>query len=440
MVVPKCPITVIGAGLAGSECALKLAEAGVPVRLLEQKPHTRSPAHRLDGFAELVCSNSLKTTDREKAHGILKEELARLGSPLLAHARTCAVPAGPTSLAVDRDQFSHAVTRAIQHHPHITLVSQEVTEIPKDGITVLATGPLTSGRLARALQDLLGEDTLYFYDATSPIVRGDSLNFKTLFFASRYHEETKDYLNIPLSEAQYHAFVLALKAGQKHAAHPFEKLNLFSGCQPIEDMAASGLDTLRFGPFRPTGFKKVAGLSMPPYAVIQLRRETVGDALWNLVGCQTRLTHGEQKRIFRLLPGLERAEFVRYGTIHRNTFINSPHHLDATLACRKNPNLYFAGALTGAEGYTEAIGTGLAVAHFILQRLRCGHARPLPITSLLGALIHYLTASEPKTFQPMNVNRGLLPPCPSKQRRHFSLSHRSIEAIQTYLAEIQQRT
>lgn len=414
----KETIHVIGGGLAGAECSWQLAERGFSVILSEMRPHQSTPAHSSDRLAELVCSNSLRSDDAEHPAGILKREMERLDSLVIASARAAAVPAG-SALAVDRDQFAATITTAIADHPRISLRREEITSLPK-GSAVLATGPLTSPALADELQQLLGEEYLYFYDALAPIVDADSLDEAKLFWGSRWGKgDGSDYLNAPMTEEQYLTFWNALIGAEVLPLHDFEKALFFEGCLPLEEIARRGVQTLTFGPFKPVGLEPPGGGR--PYAVLQLRQENLAKTQLNLVGCQSRLTWPEQKRVFRLIPGLEQAEFVRLGQVHRNTFINSPTQLDAFYRLRKAPLLRLAGQLTGVEGYLESAATGLLAALYLELESREQPFEPLPSSTALGALARHLTQSAPRHFQPANINFGLFDPLkerlPKRKRR-----------------------
>jgi methylenetetrahydrofolate--tRNA-(uracil-5-)-methyltransferase len=399
--------TVVGGGLAGSEAAWALAERGVRVTLHEMRPAVPTPAHRTDRLAELVCSNSFKSVDLTNAHGLLKAELRALGSLLLPCADEARVPGG-TALAVDRDVFSRTVHERVTSHPNITVVREEVTELPS--AAVVATGPLTSDRLARAIAARLGVASLAFYDAIAPVVADDSLDHDRLYALSRYGKGGgDDYLNVPLDRQGYERFLDALLAADQHQGHEFDQVPYFEGCLPVEEMARRGRETLRFGPMKPVGLPDPS-TGREPYAVVQLRREDRAGQMWNLVGFQTRLRIPEQQRVFRMLPGLGEAEFLRYGSIHRNAYLNSPATLGPALTARDDDTLFFAGQLTGVEGYTESLGTGLLAGINLARRLRGLPATVPPPTTMLGALYRYLREADPKHFQPMNANFGLLEP------------------------------
>jgi methylenetetrahydrofolate--tRNA-(uracil-5-)-methyltransferase len=407
-------VRVIGGGLAGSEAAWQLAERGHAVSLYEMRPVRATPAHQTDRLGELVCSNTFKSTERTNAHGLLKAEMRCLSSMILEAADEARVPGG-TALAVDRDRFSAAVTSLITSHPRITVFRAEVTELPSPGI--VATGPLTSESLSRAITAKLGKDALAFYDAIAPIIDADSIDLSIAFRASRYDKETSDfdeagaYLNCPFEREEYDAFLDALLSADQHQGHAFDEVPYFEGCLPVEVMAGRGRDVLRFGPLKPVGLVDPR-TGQRPYAVAQLRMETRAGQMWNLVGFQTRLRIPEQQRVLRLIPGLANAEFLRYGSIHRNSYVNAPATLSSHLAARSDARLLFAGQITGVEGYTESAATGL-LAGRNLARLLDGQAPTIPPpTTMLGALYRYLREADPRHFQPMNANFGLLDPLP----------------------------
>ncbi|MGB7212798.1 MAG: methylenetetrahydrofolate--tRNA-(uracil(54)-C(5))-methyltransferase (FADH(2)-oxidizing) TrmFO [Gemmatimonadales bacterium] len=403
--------TVVGGGLAGTEAAWALAERGVAVTLLEMRPTVRTPAHQTDRLAELVCSNSFKSTELINAHGLLKAELRVLGSLLLDCADVARVPAG-AALAVDRDVFSREAHARISGHPNVTVERREVTALPTPG--VIATGPLTSDALAQAITARLGGQALAFYDAIAPIVSAESLDHDRVYALSRYGKgDGTDYLNAPLDREGYEAFIDALVAGDQFSGHDFDQVPYFEGCLPVEEMARRGRETLRFGPMKPVGLPDPR-TGQEPYAVVQLRREDQAGQMWNLVGFQTRLRIPEQQRVFRTIPGLERAEFLRYGSIHRNSYLNSPGVLGPALTARDDDMLFFAGQFTGVEGYTESIGTGLLAGINLARRLHGLPATVPPPTTMLGALYRYLREADPAHFQPMNANFGLLDPLAGK--------------------------
>ena len=427
-------ITIIGGGLAGCEAAWQAARRGIPVTLHEMKPQRFSPAHASPGLAELVCSNSLRGASLDNAVGLLKEELRRLGSLFMAAADASRVPAGG-ALAVDREHFSTFITERISAHPRIRLVRGEVTELPPDGLTIIASGPLTSDRLAAELRRLTG-DALYFYDAIAPIVTAESVDLGQVFPASRYGKgDGDDYLNCPLDAEQYRALVTALRTAEKVAPRDFEQAVHFEGCMPVEVLAERGEETLRFGPMKPVGLTDPR-TGRQPHAVVQLRRENREGTLLNLVGFQTKLTYPEQRRVFRMIPGLEQAEFARLGSLHRNTFINAPRLLRATLQLQAQPRLLFAGQITGVEGYVESAAAGY-LAGLNGARLAAGLA-PLtpPPETALGALVPYLVTADPARFQPMNVTYGLFPPLPARVRkaeRRRLMAERALTALDAWL-------
>jgi len=425
---------VVGGGLAGSEAAVALAERGIAVTLHEMRPVRMTAAHRTDRLAELVCSNSFKSVELSNAHGLLKAEMRRLGSIVLPAADAARVPGG-AALAVDRAAFADAVHARVTGHPGITVARGEVTALPVPGI--VATGPLTSDALGQAIAARLGTSALAFFDAIAPIVSAESLDGRALFRASRYGKGGgDDYLNAPLSEGEYDAFLAALAAGdQFEPHHEFDRTPYFEGCLPVEEMARRGRDVLRFGPMKPVGLRDPR-TGREPFAVVQLRQEDRAGQMWNLVGFQTRLKIPEQQRVFRLIPGLGQAEFLRYGSLHRNSYLNAPGALSAHLAARDEPRLLFAGQLTGVEGYTESAATGL-LAGINLARLLAGEEpRVPPPTTMLGALYRYLREAEPAHFQPMNANFGLLepldPPVRDKQRRREALVQRALADIEGF--------
>lgn len=409
-------IVVVGGGLAGSECALTLARRGYDVTLYEMRPQEMSPAHTSGNFAELVCSNSFKTDRPDSAAGQLKRELTLLGSSLLPLIYETRVPAGG-ALAVDRDEFSELVTKTIEAEPRITVIREEVCEIPEADIVIIAAGPLCSEKLSASIQELIGQDYLSFYDAAAPIVEAESLDFDILFAESRYGKGgSADYLNAPFTKEEYEKFYTELIGAQKAILKDFERKELFQACQPVEEVARTGVDALRFGALKPVGLTDPR-TGKRPYAVVQLRAENKEHTAYNLVGFQTNLTFGEQKRVFSLIPGLEHAEFARYGVMHRNTFINSPQVLDATFALPKarqtgkagERTVRFAGQITGTEGYTEAIASGLLAALQTICELEGLPPVKLPDNSMFGALVAYATNPETKPYQPMHVNLGIVP-------------------------------
>ncbi len=425
-------INVIGAGLAGSEAAWQAARRGLKVRLYEMKPNKRTAAHSLDTFAELVCSNSLRSDRLENAVGLLKEEMRRLDSIIMRCADAARIPAGG-ALAVDREGFSSAVTGILSSHPNISVYSEEVTEPPKDGVTIIATGPLTSDALSGYISSLTGRDSLYFYDAAAPIVTFESIDMTKAFRASRYGKGTDDYINCPMDKEQYDRFYNELVKAETVPLRTFEKTILFSGCMPVESMAAYGYDALRFGPLKPVGIIDPA-TGAEPYAVVQLRQDNKAGTLYNLVGFQTHLKWPEQKRVFGLIPGLENAEFVRYGVMHRNTYINSPGLLDATYRMIEKPDLYFAGQITGAEGYVESASSGLVAG--INAALQCLGKKPLifPEDTAIGSLAAYVSGNSTGKFQPMNASFGLISTPPqrirNKKEKYRMMAEIALERIE----------
>ncbi len=430
-------VAIVGSGLAGSEAAWQLAQLGRRVDLYEMRPQRPTPAHKTSDCAELVCSNSFKSRSLENAHGLLKAELNQFGSLILQTAERFAVPAGQ-ALAIDRQPFSASITQQLSNHPNIALLREEVEDLDKllehYAAVLVATGPLTSDALSESLQQLIGIGHLSFYDAIAPVVTVESINSQVAFQASRYDKGEADYLNCPFSQQQYEDFVAAILAADKVPMHQFEDVRPFEGCLPIEVMAERGLDTLRFGPLKPVG------LPHPEpgeqfHAVVQLRQENALRTLYNLVGFQTKMTWTAQQQIFRTIPGLEEAEFVRLGSIHRNTFLNSPKLLNSRLQLQQEPRLFFAGQLTGVEGYTESTSMGLAAAYFLHHELRGDSLPELPGTTMMGGLIRYLTTTDPKHFQPMNANFGLLEPpqerIPKPQRKAW-LAERAMRELQQW--------
>ncbi|MGH7586258.1 MAG: methylenetetrahydrofolate--tRNA-(uracil(54)-C(5))-methyltransferase (FADH(2)-oxidizing) TrmFO, partial [Gemmatimonadales bacterium] len=399
--------TVVGGGLAGSEAAWALAEAGVQVTLHEMRPVVRTPAHQTDRLAELVCSNSFKSVELGNAHGLLKHELRQMGSLLLTAAEEARVPGG-AALAVDRDIFSGLVHERLSSHPRITVVRGEVTELPSPG--VVATGPLTSDALAGAIARKLGTESLAFFDAIAPIVSAESLDHSRLYALSRWGKGGgDDYLNAPMDRGEYGAFIAALSAADQFSGHDFDAVPFFEGCLPVEEMARRGPETLRFGPMKPVGLPDPRS-GREPWAVVQLRREDRAGQMWNLVGFQTRLRIPEQRRVFGMIPGFAGAEYLRYGSIHRNAYINSPACLGTGLTARDDDSLFFAGQITGVEGYTESIATGLLAGVNLRRRLEGRPPAVPPPTTMLGGLLRYLREADPRHFQPMNANFGLLEP------------------------------
>jgi methylenetetrahydrofolate--tRNA-(uracil-5-)-methyltransferase len=425
-------VLVVGGGLAGCEAAWQLAERGHSVRLLEMRPVRTTPAHQTAHLAELVCTNSFKSEDLANAHGLLKAEMRDLGSMLLAAADTSRVPAGQ-ALAVDRELFARAMSECIEGHANITLVRAELASLP-DGPAVIATGPLTSDSLTTAIGALLGDDGLAFYDSIAPIISHDSIDTDVAFFASRWGKGgDEDYLNCPMSREEYETFIRELRAADIYEGHDWENVPYFEGCLPIEVSAERGADTLRFGPMKPVGLRDPR-TDRRPWAVVQLRREDQTGQMWNMVGFQTRLRTGEQRRIFRMIPGLQNAEFLRMGSIHRNTYLNFPSVLNDYGAARSRPDIVFAGQLTGVEGYTESAASGV-LAGINMHRLLVGEAPALPPAStMLGALMRYLRTAEAGRFQPMNSNFGLLDPLTEHVRDKALRRQRLVERARTDFA------
>lgn len=425
-------VNVIGAGLAGSEAAWQIAQAGVPVRLYEMRPAKSTEAHHTENFAELVCSNSLRGNSLANAVGVLKEEMRRLDSVVVTSADETAVPAGG-ALAVDRDNFSQLITKKVKEHPLVIVIHEEVTELP-EGITVVASGPLTSEPLAKAIQAFNGSDGFYFYDAAAPIVEKSSIDMDKVYLKSRYDKGEAAYLNCPMNKEEFEAFRDALVTAEVAQLKEFEKEKYFEGCMPIEVMAGRGPKTMLFGPMKPVGLEDPK-TGKRPHAVIQLRQDNAAASLYNIVGFQTHLKWGEQKRVFRMIPGLENAEFVRYGVMHRNSFMNSPELLTQTYATKKRPNLFFAGQMTGVEGYVESAASGL-VAGLNAANLALGKGAVIfPQETVIGSMAYYITHAEGKHFQPMNANFGLLPELPErikdKKLRYATLAERALTALAT---------
>jgi methylenetetrahydrofolate--tRNA-(uracil-5-)-methyltransferase len=427
-------VVIIGGGLAGSEAAWQAAERGARVTLYEMRPKEGTQAHKTGFLAELVCSNSLGSGDILNAPGILKEEMRRLNSLIVRVADEVRVPAG-SALAVDREQFARRVTQALESHSNVRIIREEITELPTDCVCILATGPLTSDKLAAAIREITGVRSLYFFDAISPILDGDSINMEVVFRASRYDKGGADYLNCPMDEAAYAAFYDALMAAEKVQPKDFEKTPYFEGCIPIEVMAERGRQTMLFGPLKPVGLEDPR-TGARPFAVVQLRAENAHGSCYNMVGFQTKLTYPEQRRVFRLIPGLEQAEFLRYGSLHRNTFINSPQLLRPTLQLKARGTAFFAGQIVGVEGYTESAAMG-GLAGINAARGLAG--LPLltpPATTAHGSLIQYITASDPRHFQPINTNFGLFPPLPrrirDKEQKRRLIGERALEDLEAW--------
>jgi methylenetetrahydrofolate--tRNA-(uracil-5-)-methyltransferase len=436
-------VHIIGGGLAGAEAAWQAAEAGLKVVLSEMRPASQTPAHKTDRLAELVCSNSLKTEQESSAPWLLKQELRRLGSLLMDAAAKARIPGGH-ALTVDRDVFSAAVTEALTAHPGIEVRREEITAIPRSGVAIIASGPLTSDALAEDIARLTGSERLYFHDSISPIVDAESIDTSVAFRASRYGKSLDagdDYLNCPLDREQYERFVDALLDARQHASHIPGDVPYFEACLPIEELARRGRDTLRFGPMKPVGLADPR-TGRRPYAVVQLRRENMRASSYNLVGFQNYLKHGEQARVFRLIPGLERAEFLRFGEIHRNTYINAPALLAPTLQLRTETRVFFAGQICGVEGYVESIATGLLAGRNAAAVARGEAPRALPRETALGSLCAYVSGAGPKNYQPANITFDLLPPLDEdtqrrlrhdKRARHAEVCRRALEKLEEYL-------
>lgn len=436
-------ITIIGGGLAGCEAAWQAAEKGADVTLYDMKPKKLSPAHKSEGLAELVCSNSLRSNDINNAPGVLKEEMRLMGSLIIEAADKTAVPAG-SALAVDRELFSEYITARMESHERIHLIREEISTIPDDEseVVIIASGPLTSEPLSKAIGKLIGEEYLYFYDAISPIIDVTSINFDIAFKQSRYDKGEADYINCPMDEECYNNFIREITEAKQVATKDFEKEKFFEGCMPIEVMAARGPQTLSFGPMKPVGLKDERR-DETPYAVVQLRQENMEGSMYNMVGFQTRLVYPEQKRIFRTIPGLENAEFLRLGSMHRNTYINAPLHLNPTLQLKKRPSLFFAGQISGVEGYIESASMGILAG--INAALTASNKNLIvpPATTAMGGLVRHITESEPKSFQPMNINFGLLPPVErvkgkklKKAERKAASAERAIKAMKEWIKEL----
>lgn len=431
----KNRVTVIGAGLAGSEAAWQLASRGVPVTLYEMRPVVKTPAHHTDKFAELVCSNSLRANGLTNAVGVLKEEMRMLNSLVLGSADRNAVPAGG-ALAVDRDGFSGEITRTLHDHPLVEVVNEEIREIPRDGIVIIATGPLTSPALSEQIRSLTGEDYFYFYDAAAPIVEKDSIDMSKVYLASRYDKGEAAYLNCPMTEEEFDAFYEALITAEVTQLKEFEKEVYFEGCMPIEIMMRRGKQTALFGPMKPVGLVNPHTGKLP-HAVVQLRQDNAAGTLYNLVGFQTHLKWGEQKRVFSMIPGLENAEFVRYGVMHRNTFINSPKLLQPTYQLKERPTLFFAGQMTGVEGYVESAASGLIAGINAAQAYAGREGIVFPEDTTLGSMARYITTADFKHFQPMNANFGLFPKLETRHRKkaekNEALARRALDSLRAFM-------
>ncbi|MGG0174541.1 FADH(2)-oxidizing methylenetetrahydrofolate--tRNA-(uracil(54)-C(5))-methyltransferase TrmFO [Gottfriedia acidiceleris] len=427
-------INVIGAGLAGSEAAYQIAKRGIKVHLYEMRPVRQTPAHHTDKFAELVCSNSLRANTLTNAVGVLKEEMRRLDSVIIRSADECAVPAGG-ALAVDRHEFASRVTEYVKNHPNVTVHNEEMTKIP-EGPTVIATGPLTSPELSQQLKELTGEDYFYFYDAAAPIVEKESIDLNKVYLKSRYDKGEAAYLNCPMTEEEFDRFYEALTTAETVPLKEFEKEIFFEGCMPVEVMAKRGKQTLLFGPMKPVGLEDPK-TGKTPYAVVQLRQDDSAGTLYNIVGFQTHLKWGPQKEVLQLIPGLENAEIVRYGVMHRNTFINSPNLLEATYRFKGREDLFFAGQMTGVEGYVESAASGLVAginaARFVMEK----ELVVFPAETAIGSMANYITTTSAKHFQPMNANFGLFPrldvKIKRKQERYEAYANRALESIMNFV-------
>ena len=431
-------LTILGAGLAGSEAAWQAAERGIRVDLYEMRPAKPTPAHKTDHCAELVCSNSLGNNQSPSAPYLLKEELRKFNSLVISAADAHAVPAG-AALAVDRDHFSKNITEQLSKHPNITLIREEVIEIPSEGPVIIATGPLTSPKLSESISHLIGQEYLYFYDAISPIIDANTIDYDKTFFASRYDKGADDYLNCPLNKVQYYSLVNELKNGEKVPFKSFEKPIYFEGCMPVEELALRGDKTLSFGPLKPVG------LSHPEtkeqfYAVVQLRHENKEGTAFNLVGFQTKLTYPEQKRVIRLIPGLENVEFFRFGAIHRNTYINAPDVLSCELDLKKNSGIYFAGQIIGVEGYVESVSMGLLAALSAVKRIKGEAYSAPPVDTALGSLLKYVTDTRRQSFQPMNINYGLFQvhemKIRNKRERNKKIELKALDSLSQWMETI----
>lgn len=428
-------VTVIGAGLAGSEAAWQIASRGIPVTLYEMRPVVKTPAHHTDKFAELVCSNSLRANGLTNAVGVLKEEMRMLNSLVIGSADRNSVPAGG-ALAVDRDGFSGEITETLHQHPLIEVVNEEIQHIPEEGIVVIATGPLTSPALSSQIRELMGEDYFYFYDAAAPIVEKDSIDMSKVYLASRYDKGEAAYLNCPMTEEEFDAFYDALINAEVAQLKEFEKEIYFEGCMPIEVMMKRGKQTALFGPMKPVGLVNPHTGKLP-HAVVQLRQDNAAGTLYNLVGFQTHLKWGEQKRIISMIPGLENAEIVRYGVMHRNTFVNSPKLLEQTYQVKTRPNLYLAGQMTGVEGYVESAASGLIAGINAARAAQGQEGIVFPQESTIGSMAYYITHADPDNFQPMNANFGLLPSLEkrirNKKEKNEALASRALDGVRVFI-------
>lgn len=430
-------VNVIGAGLAGSEAAWQIASRGIKVKLYEMRPVRQTPAHHTEKFAELVCSNSLRANTLTNAVGVLKEEMRKLNSVIISSADDCAVPAGG-ALAVDRHEFAGLVTERVKNHPNVEVITEEVTEIP-DGPTIIATGPLTSDHLSKALNSLTGEEYLYFYDAAAPIIEVDSINMDKVYLKSRYDKGEAAYLNCPMTEEEFDRFYEALITSETVPLKEFEKEIFFEGCMPVEVMAKRGKKTLLFGPMKPVGLEDPKTGKIP-YAVVQLRQDNSAGTLYNIVGFQTHLKWGPQKELIQLIPGLENAEVVRYGVMHRNTFLNSPKLLKDTYQLKERDDLFFAGQMTGVEGYVESAASGLIAGINAAKLVKGEELAVFPRETAIGSMAYYITTANPDNFQPMNANFGLMPPLEkrikNKQERNTAIAERALETIQNFITNL----
>ncbi len=431
------PVTVIGAGLAGSECAWQLAKRGIPVKLVEMKPQKYTPAHHSSLFGELVCSNSLRSDELTNAVGLLKEELRRLDSLILKSADENRVAAGG-ALAVDREGFARTITERLRNHPNVEIIEEEATDIPAEGIVVIATGPLTSDAMADRIAKLCPEFDLHFYDAVAPIVTLESVDMDSAFFASRYDKGTADYVNCPMDETEYKAFVRELVSAKEAEVHGFDDGGVFEGCMPVEVMARRGEDTLRYGPLKPVGLRDPR-TGKDNYAVVQLRQDNAEGTLYNLVGFQTHLTWGEQKRVFSMIPALKNAEFVRYGVMHRNTYLNSPKLLDACYRLKSEPRIRFAGQMTGVEGYVESCASGALVGIETAAEILGMESVDFPQETAIGALGKYVSGGSVGDFQPMNINFGIIKELgyrvKGKRNKNAAISERSLNILSELMTE-----
>ena len=430
-------VNVIGAGLAGSEAAWQIASRGIKVKLYEMRPVRQTPAHHTEKFAELVCSNSLRANTLTNAVGVLKEEMRKLNSVIISSADDCAVPAGG-ALAVDRHEFAGLVTERVKNHPNVEVITEEVTEIP-NGPTIIATGPLTSDHLSKALNSLTGEEYLYFYDAAAPIIEVDSINMDKVYLKSRYDKGEAAYLNCPMTEEEFDRFYEALITSETVPLKEFEKEIFFEGCMPVEVMAKRGKKTLLFGPMKPVGLEDPKTGKIP-YAVVQLRQDNSAGTLYNIVGFQTHLKWGPQKELIQLIPGLENAEVVRFGVMHRNTFLNSPKLLKDTYQLKERDDLFFAGQMTGVEGYVESAASGLIAGINAAKLVKGEELAVFPRETAIGSMAYYITTANPDNFQPMNANFGLMPPLEkrikNKQERNTAIAERALETIQNFITNL----